>query len=338
VGRDAPALVSRADASASAACGERPTIMSEALLFPGQGAQVPGMGREWCETFPAARRVFEEADRVLGQALSDACWNQGEIVHRTDVAQPGILVTSWAITSVLVERGLDLARVPLVAGLSLGEYTALLAAGALDFADALRLVRLRGAAMQAASESIPSSMTTLLGATLEQAEQAAAAGRALGICSVANVNAPGQVVISGEIAALDAAEQAAKALGIKRAIRLTVAGGFHSECMRPASERLASALAEVELRAPRVPFVTNVTGEIASDPATIKSYLARQVCAPVLWEKSMRGALARGITRYVEPGPGAVLGGLMKKIAHAAGASATVRSVEIPEDLALTAT
>ena len=157
-------------------------MTNPAILFPGQGAQAEGMGRDWTEAFPAAREVFERADRVLGLPLSDLCWNRGDEVNRTDVAQPGILTTSVAIVTVLQQRGLDLATVPLVAGLSLGEYTALWAAGSLSFEDALRLVRLRGVAMQKASEAIPSSMTSLMGATEDQARAVAAEGAKVGIC------------------------------------------------------------------------------------------------------------------------------------------------------------
>ena len=307
--------------------------MTEAILFPGQGAQFPGMGREWAEAFPAAARVFERADEALGFSLSEACWERGDDVHRTDIAQPGILATSAAIVSVLRERGLKTAQSPLTAGLSLGEYTALWCAGSLSLEDALRLVRLRGEAMQAASEALPSSMTSLMGAELENAEALAALGREHGICSVANVNAPGQIVLSGELAALDAVEASAPDHGVKRAIRLQVAGGFHSECMRPAAERLAAALTEVEIRAPATPFLSNVSGAPVADPEAIRGFLAQQVCSPVLWEKSMRWALDQGLEAFLEPGPGSVLAGLMRRISRAAGRPAEVRAAEHPGDL-----
>jgi [acyl-carrier-protein] S-malonyltransferase len=218
----------------------------------------------------------------------------------------------------------------MAAGLSLGEYTALWFAGSLSFADAVRLVRARGEAMQMASERIPSGMVSLMGASEEQARALAAAGARAGICSVANLNAPGQVIVSGELRALDALEAAAKDHGVRRTRRLVVAGGFHSECMRPAAEALERALAGVAIESPRVPFVTNVTGGPASDPAEIRAHLAAQVCAPVLWEKSMRWALARGIRRFLEPGPGKVLAGLLAKIEP----EAVVRSAASPSDLA----
>ena len=307
--------------------------MVEAILFPGQGAQYAGMGRDWAEAFPTAARVFEEADGILDFPLREACWERGDDVHRTDIAQPGILTTSVAIVEVLRERGLDPDAAPLTAGLSLGEYTALWCAGSLGFTDALRLVRLRGEAMQAASEACASSMTSLMGATPEQAETLAALGRQHGICSVANLNAPGQVVVSGELAALDAVEAAAGEHGVRRAVRLTVAGGFHSECMRPAADRLAAALSEVELAPPRLPFVSNVTGGPLREPPEIRSALARQVCSPVLWHQSMRWALGQHIEAFLEPGPGSVLAGLMRRIAREVGRPATVRGAEHPTDL-----
>ncbi len=303
--------------------------MTEAVLFPGQGAQFEGMGRDWCEAFPTARATFAEASRVLGFSLEDACWSHGDEVNRTDIAQPGIFVTSAAVMRVLLERGFDAASVPMTAGLSLGEYTALWFADALEFSDAVRLVRLRGEAMQRASERIASGMVSLMGATEEQARAVAAVGATKGICSIANLNAPGQIIVSGEIAALDALEAAAKEHGVRRTRRLVVAGGFHSECMRPAADDLAAALSKVTLRTPRVRLITNVTAEPVSAPAQIAAHLATQVCAPTLWEKSMRWALAAGVREFLEPAPGKVLAGLLSKIDE----SAKVRSLAVPSDL-----
>lgn len=304
-------------------------MTKEGILLPGQGAQFEGMGRDWCEAHDVARDTFAEADEVLGFALTEACWSSGDQVNRTDVAQPGIFTTSVAILRVLESQGLALEDAALCAGLSLGEYTALWAAGSLDFADGLRLVRLRGEAMQDASEENPSSMVSLMGADEETAATLAALGAEHGVCSVANLNAPGQVVVSGALPALDAVEAAAKEHGVRRAVRLTVAGGFHSECMRPAADRLAAALAEVEIRAPRTTFLSNVNGGPVTDPEVIRSQLAQQVCAPVLWEKSMRWALENGVRAFLEPGPGNVLGGILRKIDR----EATVRSAATPADL-----
>lgn len=304
--------------------------MTEAVIFPGQGAQFEGMGRDWCEAFPTAKATFEEADRILGFSLSDACWNQGPAVNRTDIAQPGILTTSVAVVRVLEEQGLDRSQASLTAGLSLGEYSALWFAGALSFEDALRLVRLRGEAMQSAAEATPSSMTSLVGADLEQARALAAVGSEAGICAVANINAPGQIILSGEVVALEKAESAAKEHGVRRTRRLVVAGGFHSECMRPAAGRLAEALAEVKIEAPKLPFLTNVTGAEVEDPELIRSHLAEQVCSSVLWEQSMRRALELGVRSFLEPAPGKVLAGILGRI----DGEAQVRSAATPDELA----
>lgn len=305
--------------------------MSEAILFPGQGAQFAGMGRDWCETSPVARGTFAEADRILGFALSAKCWDAGDDVNRTDVAQPGIFTTSVAIVRVLeATQGLDRSKAAMVAGLSLGEYTALWAADSLSFADGLRLVRLRGEAMQRASEAVKSSMVSLMGATEEQARALTAAAAKHGICQVANLNAPGQIIASGELAALDALEALAKDHGVRRTRRLVVAGGFHSECMRSAADALKAALRDVRIAPPRVPFVSNVTALPTTDPTRIREQLAEQVCAPVLWEKSMRWALAQGIRRFLEPGPGEVLAGLLRKVDE----TVEVRSAATPKSLA----
>jgi [acyl-carrier-protein] S-malonyltransferase len=306
--------------------------MTEAILFPGQGAQFEGMGRDWAEAFPAARETWAEADGQLGFSLSQTCWSGGDGVNRTDIAQPGIFTTSVGILRVLESKGLDLAGAPMTAGLSLGEYSALWCAGSLSFADGLKLVRLRGEAMQAAATQIPSGMASLVGATEQQATTLAQLGSAHGICQVANLNAPGQIVVSGEHAALDAVEAAAKGHGVRRVRRLVVAGGFHSECMRPAAEALAAALAETEVRPPRVPMVSNVTAEPVSEPDQIRDLLARQVCSPVLWERSMRWALAQGHSRFLEPGPGTVLAGILRKI----DPQARVRAASTPGDLQAT--
>jgi len=305
--------------------------MQAVLILPGQGAQFEGMGRDWAEAFPVARATWEEADRVLGFSLSAACWQGGDQVNRTDIAQPGIFTTGVAILRVLEEKGFDRTQVPFAAGLSLGEYTALWAAGAMDFAAGLRLVRLRGEAMQASAESIPSGMTSLMGATEEQAQSLAEAGAAHGICQVANLNAPGQVIVSGELAALDEVERVAKDHGVRRTRRLVVAGGFHSECMRPAAEALRKALEATPLKPAVIPVVSNVTAQPSRDPAQLADQLATQVCAPVLWERSMRWIRETGApsSPLLEPGPGSVLAGLMGKI----DPEASVIRMEKPADM-----
>ena len=301
--------------------------MAEAILFPGQGAQFEGMGRDWCETFDVAQKTFEQASSILGFSLQEACWSKGDEINRTDIAQPGILVTSVAIIRVLeAEFGLNRAKVLATAGLSLGEYTALWCSNALSFDDAVALVRLRGQAMQDASEEIPSGMLSLMGGDEEQAIKIADAASSECICAVANLNAPGQVILSGEHKALARAAEVAPEFGVRRTRALVVAGGFHSECMRPAAERLEAALSKIDFQAPTIPFVTNVTGAACSDPDQIRKNLAEQVCAPVRWEASMRGLIAQGITKFLEPGPGTVLAGILRKIDE----TCVVRSAATP--------
>ncbi len=288
--------------------------MTDAILFPGQGAQCVGMGKAWAEHSAASKSVFDAADDALGFELSAACWSGDVDVNRTDIAQPGIFTSSAACLAGMQEAGCAPEKVRAVAGLSLGEYTALWWAGVVSFEDGVRLVRLRGEAMQAASEGCPSGMVSLVGADLCQAEALAAEGAKHGICAVANRNAPGQIVLSGELAALDAVEAGASLHGVRRAIRLSVAGGFHSECMRPAAERLKAALREVELSAPKVPVVSNVTARPISGPEEARELLAQQVCSPVLWEDSVRWMISEDITAFLEPSPGSVLSGILRKI------------------------
>jgi len=288
--------------------------MTDAILFPGQGAQFEGMGRAWADHSSAAMAVFTQADEVLGFSLSEACWAGGEDVNRTDIAQPGIFTCSVACLAGLGEAGPTPDDVRAVAGLSLGEYTALWWAGVLSFEDALRLVRLRGEAMQEASEACPSGMMSLVGTELAQAQEIASSASEHGICAVANRNAPGQIVLSGDLAALDAAESIASELGVRRVIRLSVAGGFHSECMRSAAVQLADALAGIEMNEPRVPVVSNVTARPIGHSAEVKDLLTQQVCSPVLWEDSVGWMVGEGITKFLEPAPGKILGGILRKI------------------------
>jgi [acyl-carrier-protein] S-malonyltransferase len=306
-------------------------IVPTGLLFPGQGAQAAGMGRAFAEAFPAARELYARADQILRFPLSRVCF-EGPLqeLTKTDVSQPAIFVTSLAALTALEAAGaFDRGAAALAAGLSLGEYTALCAAGSLSFEDGLRLVRLRGEAMQAASEARPSSMSAVLGLDEAGIEAACAEASAAGIVSVANKNAPGQIVISGELAALEAAEKACQARGAKRCMRLTVAGAFHSEVMRPAAAVLEAALAKTPILPPRVPVYSNVTGARVESPDEIRRNLARQACAPVLWEKSMRAAVASGVKHYVELAPGTSLAGMMRKI----DPSCAVVKCETPEDL-----
>ncbi len=287
------------------------------LLFPGQGAQKVGMGKELYDASPAARAVFDRADAALDFSISAVCFEgPQEKLNLTDMSQPAILTASIASLAAMRERGeLDRGAVVACAGLSLGEYSALVYADAMDFEDAVRLVHKRGTYMQEACDARPGGMLSLLGADIEKATAVCEKVKTAGEIGVSNLNSPGQVVISGEIAAIDEAEKAAGDFGIKRAVRLRVAGAFHSSLMAPAGEKLAIAIKEVDIRRPRVPVVSNVTAQPHGEADSIADLLVRQVSNTVRWEGSMRWMLQLGVEKFYEFAPSKVLTGLMKKIA-----------------------
>src|SRR5579864_565115 len=293
--------------------------MTRAFIFPGQGSQAVGMGRMLADAFASAREVFEEVDEALGQKLSGLMW-QGpeEELVLTENAQPAIMAASLAIIAILKrEGGFDLARhAGLVAGHSLGEYTALCAAGAFTLRDTARLLKARGRAMQSAVPVGAGGMSALLGAEIQQAEElarecAAATG---GVCVVANDNAPGQVVISGTRAALDMAPEIAKAKGIKRAMALNVSAPFHCPLMQPAADKMREALAAVAIRPLAVAVVSNVTAAPTTEPETIRRLLVEQVTGRVRWRESVLAFRGLGIETTVEAGGAKVLTGMVKRI------------------------
>jgi [acyl-carrier-protein] S-malonyltransferase len=289
--------------------------MKTALLFPGQGSQRVGMGRDLAHQYPVARQTYEEADEVLGFSLSSLCFEGPEDrLTLTANTQPAILTTSIAVYRVLAELGLHF---DLAAGHSLGEWSALCAAGSLSLADAVRLTHLRGQYMQEAVPVGQGSMAALMGLDLDHTRAVCAEAAAPGEpCEPANLNGGGQIVISGHTAAIDRALPLAKAAGAKRAIKLQVSAPFHCSMMAPAAARLAEDLAGIELHAPKVPVVANVTAEPTVDPRRIRELLVQQVTAPVRWEESIRAVAAAGVTRAYELGSGAVLKGLIKRIAE----------------------
>lgn len=296
--------------------GEETLTPRTALLFPGQGAQVVGMGAALCESLSAARELFAKSSDILGYDLLEVCVRgPAERLHATDVSQPAIFVASLAALEQLkLTQPESLRPVVAMAGLSLGEYSALVAAGAMSFEDGLRVVQARGRAMQAAAEASPSAMLSILGIDLGEIEALVMEGRSAGTLEIANYLCPGNTVISGSLAAIERVERLAVERGGIRTIRLTVAGAFHTQLMKPADERLAEALAGVEIRAPRVPVWSNVDAQPHTDPAEIRQLLIKQVVAPVMWEDLIRGLLAVGIERFYEVGPGRVLAALLKRV------------------------
>jgi len=294
--------------------------MSHALLFPGQGAQAVGMGKDLAEKSPAARRVFADADSVLGFALSKVCFEgPQEELNRTDVSQPAIVAHSWAVVEAIREadKGELLDSATWCAGLSLGEYSALAAAGAMSWQDALKLVRKRGQFMQDACDAVPSTMASILGLDEAPLGEACAEATALGLgpCVMANFNAPGQIVIAGTKESVAKACELAKAKGAKRAIELSVAGAFHSPLMEPARERLAAEIDQVTIADPRIPVIANVSGQPVTMGADAKRRLLEQLTAPVRWADSMQYLVDIGCDSFYELGPGEVLAGLLKRVA-----------------------
>jgi [acyl-carrier-protein] S-malonyltransferase len=286
-----------------------------AFLFPGQGAQTVGMARGLCEKLPAARRLFDEAEAILGYPLLDVCVNGPvERLNSTAVSQPAIFVTSLAALESLRET--DPAAIDCcsaTAGLSLGEYSALVFAGAMRYTDGLKVVQRRGEAMQAAADATPSAMVSIIGAETPKVEELCAAARHLGTIRVANLLCPGNTVVSGTLAACEDVEKKAAETGV-RTVRLAVAGAFHTDIMKPADQALAAALADVPLARPRLPVWSNVDAAPHSEPEEIRQLLVRQVLEPVLWEQSMRNLLEASCDRFYEIGPGRVLAGLLKRV------------------------
>ncbi|MCJ2140596.1 ACP S-malonyltransferase [Methylobacterium sp. E-066] len=307
-----------------------------ALIFPGQGSQAVGMAKALAENFPQAKAVLDAVDDALSQPLSRLMFEGPvEELTLTTNAQPALMAASLATLRVLeAERGLDLARdVACVAGHSLGEYAALAAAGSLSIADAARLLRLRGEAMQAAVAPGIGAMAALIGTDVEAARgiaEAAALESDGAVCDVANDNGGGQVVLSGERAAVERAVGIATERGVKRAVMLNVSAPFHCRLMGPAADAMAAALAKVDLKAPRVTLYANVTAGPVAEPAAIRAALVEQVTGTVRWRESVAAMAAAGVDRFYELGAGKVLTGLVKRIAPQASATA----IGTPADVA----
>ena len=292
-------------------------MTKHAFIFPGQGAQHVGMGKELYESDPEIKSLFDRSNEILGYSLSDVCFS-GPVdeINRTNRSQPALFVCSIAALESLKKKQPELVeQASCSAGLSLGEYTAMVFAGAISFEDALRLVQERGDAMQAAADEVSSSMVSVLGLDLDKVEQVCQSARqGEEILQVANHLCPGNIVVSGHQSACDRVDEVAREAGAMRAVELAVAGAFHTPLMASALERLKTALTETKIQSPSVPVISNVDAKSHESPDEIRELLVRQVCSPVLWEQSMNQMLAEGVEQFYEIGPGKVLKGLLKRI------------------------
>lgn len=308
--------------------------MSRAFVFPGQGAQTIGMGKALADAYPQARAVFDEVDDALGENLSSLIWEgDQETLTLTENAQPALMATSLAALRALEAEGVTLDKVDFVAGHSLGEYSALAAAGALSLADTARLLRIRGAAMQKAVPVGVGAMAAILGLDLEAVRGIAEEAAEGEVCQAANDNDPGQVVISGHAGAVERAAELARARGAKRAMMLPVSAPFHCALMAPAAEAMEAALAEVTLNVPAVPLVANVRAEAVRNPDEIRALLVEQVTGAVRWRESVGYMAAQGVRETWEIGAGKALSGMIRRIDRAIA----VEAVGTPEDVARTA-
>lgn len=305
--------------------------MTRAFVFPGQGAQAIGMGRALADAYPAAKAVFDEVDEALGEKLSALIWDgSAEDLTLTANAQPALMATSIAAMRALEAEGVGIDDASFVAGHSLGEYSALCAAGALSLSDTARLLRIRGRAMQEAVPVGVGAMAALLGLDFDTATEVAAEAAQGQVCQAANDNDPAQVVVSGHREAVERAVDIAKAKGARRALMLPVSAPFHCALMQPAAAVMSDALAGVVIEAPKVPLVANVRAEAVTNPAVIRDLLVEQVTGSVRWRESVQWMAGAGVTETWEIGAGKALSGMVKRIAR----DVATRAVGTPEDVA----
>lgn len=280
-----------------------------AFVFPGQGAQYAGMGKDFCEQFPESREVFERAGKLLGMDMEALCFEENDRLDLTEYTQAAMVTTIGAMLKKIETMGI---QPQAAAGLSLGEYAALVTAGVLDLYDAIRLVRLRGQLMQEAVPQGLGGMAAVLG--MEQAVVEQVCGETEGVVTIANYNCPGQLVISGEIKAVQAASEALKARGAKRVVPLNVSGPFHSPLLKPAGEKLFEALKDTLVHTPKIPYAANVTAEYVREADQVRDLLARQISSSVRWQQCVECMIADGVEVFVEIGPGKTISSFIKKI------------------------
>ncbi|KIC19593.1 ACP S-malonyltransferase [Leisingera sp. ANG-DT] len=308
--------------------------MTIAFVFPGQGAQTIGMGKALAEAYPAAKAIFDEVDSALGESLSQLIW-EGDIetLTLTQNAQPALMATSMAAMRALEAEGVTIERAAFVAGHSLGEYSALAAAGAISVADTARLLRTRGLAMQSAVPVGEGAMAAILGLDLDAVRAVAEEAAQGEVCQAANDNDPTQVVVSGAKAAVERAAEIAKEKGAKRAVMLPVSAPFHCALMQPAADAMAEALAGVDIKSPAVPLIANVRADAVTSPDEIRALLVEQVTGSVRWRESVQAMAAKGVTEFWEIGAGKALSGMIRKIDR----NLACRQVGTPEDAAAAA-
>ncbi len=291
--------------------------MKTAFIFSGQGAQASGMGKELYENFDCVKKVFDKADEALGLKISDICFNQDERLNETEYTQPAILTMSVAVLELMKEKGL---KADYAAGLSLGEYSALVASGVLDFEQAVKLVRKRGRFMTEAVPVGEGGMCAVLNLDADKIQQACEKVSDIGRCMIANYNCPGQIAIAGDKAAVEKAAEVVLEMGAKRAVILNVSGPFHTSLLKPASDKLKEELKNVDFNEMSVPVLTNLTGDLVEKASDIPEILTKQVMNPVKWDQSVRKMIELGVDTFVEMGPGKTLSSFVKKIAKDMGA------------------
>lgn len=299
--------------------------MKTAFIFSGQGAQYAGMGKELYDNFECVKEVFDKADSVLDFKVTDMCFGEDERLNETEYTQPALLTMSYGVCRLMEEKGL---KADYVAGLSLGEYSAHVASGTMSFEDAVKLVRKRGKFMTEAVPKGEGAMCAVLNLGADKIQEACDEVAEIGRCMIANYNAPGQIVIAGDKAAVEKASELVVEKGARRAVMLNVSGPFHTSLLEPAAEKLAEELEKIDLNDMKIPVITNLTAQVVEDKSQVKDILTKQVMNPVKWEQSVKNMIELGVDTFVEMGPGKTLSSFVKKAAKEVGADVSIYNVE----------